>query len=201
MCAYSSSYRQERPGTASVPPHEDPALPARCLRRPSVRGKPRGGLSLEGWLPDETLLAIAAENNLSETAFLVAWGSDYELRWFTPRVEVDLCGHATLAAGEVVLRWLQPGSAAVRFHTRRAGVLGVERRNGLLVLDFPARTPRPSDPPPGLIDALGGTPRAVFTSERDHLVVYDSEAEIARLAPAMAPLAAPRRRRDRDGAR
>lgn len=153
-------------------------------------GNPAAVCALERWLPDETLHAIAAENNLSETAFLVAKGTDYELRWFTPGVEIDLCGHATLAAGEVVFRWLRPGSSSVRFHTRRAGVLGVQRREELLVLDFPARPPRPCAPPPGLIDALGGRPSAVLTSERDHLVVYDSQAEIARLAPGMAPLAA-----------
>jgi PhzF family phenazine biosynthesis protein len=153
-------------------------------------GNPAAVCPLEHWLPDDTLRAIAAENNLSETAFLVARGPDYELRWFTPRVEVDLCGHATLASGEVVFRWLRPGSSAVRFHTRRAGVLGVEKRDGVLILDFPVRTSRPSDPPPGLIDALGGRPRAVFSSERDHMVVYDSELEVARLAPQMAPLAA-----------
>ena len=153
-------------------------------------GNPAAVCPLEGWLPDDTLRAIAAENNLSETAFLVEKGADYELRWFTPRVEVDLCGHATLAAAEAVFRWLRPGSTTVRFHTRCAGVLGVERRDGLLVLDFPARPPRPADPPPGLIDALGGRPRAVLASARDHLVVYDSEPEIAALAPRMAPLAA-----------
>jgi len=153
-------------------------------------GNPAAVCPLERWLPDDTLRAIAAENNLSETAFLVAKDPDFELRWFTPRVEVDLCGHATLAAGEVVLRWLRPGCTAVRFHTRHAGVLGVERRDGLLVLDFPARPPRPCDPPPSLVDALGGKPRAVLASERDHMVVYDSEAEVARLAPRMAPLAA-----------
>jgi predicted PhzF superfamily epimerase YddE/YHI9 len=153
-------------------------------------GNPAAVCPLERWLPDDTLRAIAAENNLSETAFLVAKGPDFELRWFTPRVEVDLCGHATLAAGEAVMRWLKPGSTAVRFHTRRAGVLGVERRDGLLVLDFPARAPRPSDPPPGLIDALGGRPEAVLASARDHMVVYGSEAEVAGLVPRMAPIAA-----------
>src|SRR5262245_38447828 len=153
-------------------------------------GNPAAVCPLERWLPDETLQRIAAENNLSETAFLVPKERDFELRWFTPTVEVDLCGHATLAAGSVVLRKLRPGTSSVRFHTRQAGVLGVERRGELFELDFPTRAPRPGDPPPGLIDALGGTPRAVLKSVRDHLVVYGSEAEVAALAPRMAPLAA-----------
>jgi PhzF family phenazine biosynthesis protein len=153
-------------------------------------GNPAAVCPLPTWLPDATLQAIAAENNLSETAFLVARGPDWELRWFTPTVEIDLCGHATLAAGAVVLDRLRPGSAAVRFHTRRAGTVGVERRNGWLELDFPARVPRPSAPPAGLLEALGGRPTAVLASVRDVLVVYGSQAEVAALAPRMAPLAA-----------
>lgn len=153
-------------------------------------GNPAAVCPLQRWLADGILAAIAAENNLSETAFLVPKGEDYELRWFTPKVEIDLCGHATLAAGEVVFRWLRPGSSRVSFHSRRAGVLGVERRGRDLVLDFPARAPKPCDAPSGLLDALGGTPIEVLASERDVLVVYRTEAEVARLAPSMAPLAA-----------
>src|SRR6266850_1343622 len=110
-------------------------------------GNPAAVCLLERWLPDGTLQAIAAENNLSETAFLVPRGEDFELRWFTPTVEVDLCGHATLAAGAVVLDRLRPNRTAVRFHTRAAGVLGVARAGTQLELDFPARPPRPCDPP------------------------------------------------------
>jgi len=151
-------------------------------------GNPAAVCPLERWLPDETLRAIAAENNLSETAYLVPRGEDWELRWFTPTIEIDLCGHATLAAGEVVLRFLRPGTGCVRFHTRRAGVLSVEARGEWLELDFPARPPRPAEPPPGLLEALGGTPLAVLHSVRDWMVVYGSEAEVARLAPRMEPL-------------
>jgi predicted PhzF superfamily epimerase YddE/YHI9 len=151
-------------------------------------GNPAAVCPLERWLPDGTLQAIAAENNLSETAFLVARGFDHELRWFTPTVEIDLCGHATLAAAEVVFTRLRPGSSSVRFHTRQAGVLGVAKRGEWLELDFPARPAAPCDPPEGLVDALGGVPRAVRRSVRDYLVVYGSEAEVAALAPRMAPL-------------
>jgi predicted PhzF superfamily epimerase YddE/YHI9 len=133
--------------------------------------------------------AIAAENNLSETAFLVDEGSEYGLRWFTPAVEVDLCGHATLAAGEVVLARLRPGSRSVRFRTR-SGTVAVSKEGEWLELDFPARASEPRDPPPGLLEALGGAPREVEASVRDHLVVYGSEAEVVALRPAMAPLAA-----------
>jgi len=153
-------------------------------------GNPAAVCPLERWLPDDLLHAIAAENNLSETAFLVPRGDDFELRWFTPTVEVDLCGHATLAAGDVVFRRLRPGTSSVRFHSRKAGVLGVTRHGDELALDFPARPPAPCDPPRGLVDALGGAPREVLASTRDFLVVYGSEREVAALVPAMAPLAA-----------
>ena len=190
MCDYSPWSAPDRTPRASVGPMKIPLYQLDAFADRLFAGNPAAVCPLERWLPDETLHDIAAENNLSETAFLVSKGPDHELRWFTPRVEVDLCGHATLAAAEVVFRWLRPGSTSARFDTRRAGVLGVTKRDGLLVLDFPARPPKPADPPPGLIDALGGKPSTVLASERDHMVVYGSEAEVAALAPRMAPLAA-----------
>lgn len=114
-------------------------------------GNPAAIMPLDSWLPDETMLAIAAENNLSETAFLVPSGradADYDLRWFTPTVEVDLCGHATLASAHVV-----PFDERVRFATR-SGILAVERQGGLLWLDLPAGTVA-AGTEPDLLDALG----------------------------------------------
>jgi len=132
--------------------------------------------------------AIAAENNLSETAFFVRDGGDYALRWFTPTVEVDLCGHATLAAGHVVFHYLEPQRKTVSFHTLKAGTLIVTRRADMLVMDFPARPASPAPPPPGLFAALGGAPREVLRA-RDHLIVYDTAAEIVALNPDLAALA------------
>jgi len=152
-------------------------------------GNPAAVCPLERWLPDPTLQAIAAENNLSETAFLVARGADYELRWFTPTVEVDLCGHATLASGQVVFERLRPETTSVRFHTK-SGVLGVEKQGEWLELDFPARPAEPCAPPAQLVEAVGGSPREIRRSTRDYLIVYGSQAEVARLAPAAGPLAA-----------
>jgi PhzF family phenazine biosynthesis protein len=114
-------------------------------------GNPAAVMPLESWLPDDVMQAIAAENNLSETAFTVpsvSRDADYELRWFTPTVEVDLCGHATLAAGHILLL-----SDKVRFSTR-SGVLTVSRRDDLLELDLPAYAVGPGDLP-GLHEALG----------------------------------------------
>jgi predicted PhzF superfamily epimerase YddE/YHI9 len=151
-------------------------------------GNPAAVCPLEAWLPDAAMQAIAAENNLSETAFFVRDGGDYALRWFTPTVEVDLCGHATLAAGHVVFHYLEPQRKTVSFHTLKAGTLIVTRRADMLVMDFPARPASPAPPPPGLFAALGGAPREVLRA-RDHLIVYDTAAEIVALNPDLAALA------------
>jgi predicted PhzF superfamily epimerase YddE/YHI9 len=151
-------------------------------------GNPAAVCPLEAWLPEAAMQAIAAENNLSETAFFVRDGGDYALRWFTPTVEVDLCGHATLAAGHVVFHYLEPQRETVSFHTLKAGTLIVTRRADMLVMDFPARPAGPAPPPPGLFAALGGAPREVLRA-RDHLIVYNTAAEIAALNPDLAALA------------
>ena len=123
---------------------------------------------LEAWLPDEVMQAIAAENNLSETAFFVAEGAGYRLRWFTPVAEVDLCGHATLASAHVIFRFLRPELREIAFETQQAGILTVTRDGDLLALDFPSRPPSPCAAPTGLAAALG--PTAVLL--RDYLAVY-----------------------------
>jgi len=151
-------------------------------------GNPAAVCPLEAWLPDATMQAIAAENNLAETAFFVRDGKDCLLRWFTPAVEVDLCGHATLAAAHIIFRFLEPGRTEVRFRTLKAGTLTVTRAGDRLVMDFPSRPAIPVPPPPGLVEALGGTPREILRA-RDHLIVYDSAAEVAALAPDLAALA------------
>jgi predicted PhzF superfamily epimerase YddE/YHI9 len=150
-------------------------------------GNPAAVCPLETWLPEAKMQAIAAENNLAETAFFVREGGDYALRWFTPTIEVDLCGHATLASGYVVFRFLEPQRETVSFRTLKAGTLTVSRRADMLVMDFPSRPATAVEPPPGLLAALGGTPREVLRA-RDHLVVYDSAAEVSALTPDFAAL-------------
>jgi predicted PhzF superfamily epimerase YddE/YHI9 len=151
-------------------------------------GNPAAVCPLDAWLPDAAMQAIAAENNLAETAFFVREGDDYALRWFTPTVEVDLCGHATLASGHVVMTFLEPQRQSVSFRTLKAGMLTVTRYADMLVMDFPARPAAATAPPPGLLVALGGKPCEVL-SARDHLVVYGSAAEVAELKPDLAALA------------
>ena len=150
-------------------------------------GNPAAVCPLAVWLPDETLQAIAAENNLSETAFFVETKSGYDIRWFTPKQEVDLCGHATLASAHVVLNFLKPGLSSVKFSSK-SGVLKVARAGELLALDFPTRIPKPCPPPHGLLEGLGKPPEKTFVS-RDVMAVYEDEGDVKTLAPDFARLA------------
>lgn len=151
-------------------------------------GNPAAVCPLEAWLPETTMQAIAAENNLSETAFFVGRGGEYAIRWFTPATEVDLCGHATLASAHVILSVLEPGLPAVRFSSQ-GGPLRVLRQAELLALDFPSRAPVPCAPPPELAAALGRAPREAWQA-RDLMAVYDSEDDVRSLRPDMARVAA-----------
>lgn len=151
-------------------------------------GNPAAVVPLESWLPDDVMQAIAAENNLAETAFFVPEGEDYALRWFTPTVEVDLCGHATLASAHLIFSKITPDREQVRF-TTRSGPLTVTRQGDMLALELPSRPPEPCPMPPGLEAALGKAPKTV-SAARDYLLVYDSESDIRGLKPDMARIAA-----------
>jgi PhzF family phenazine biosynthesis protein len=151
-------------------------------------GNPAAVCPLDAWLDDATMQNIAAENNLAETAFIVAREEGYDLRWFTPTIEVDLCGHATLAAGYVVLNHLQPDLDSVSFETL-SGTLIVTRDGERLSMDFPARAPTPVPVSKVLSEALGQAPSEVHLS-RDILAVYDDEACVRSLSPDQARLLA-----------
>ena len=150
-------------------------------------GNPAAVCPLALWLPDETLQQIAAENNLSETAFFVEAKGGYEIRWFTPKQEVDLCGHATLASAHVILNFVKPGLSSVKFSSK-SGTLRVARTGDLLALDFPTRAPKACPPPHGLVEALGAAPEKTYLS-RDVIAVYESEDAVRRLAPDFPKLA------------
>jgi PhzF family phenazine biosynthesis protein len=149
-------------------------------------GNPAAICPLDAWLPDAQMQSIAAENNLAETAFFVRNGKGYKLRWFTPGVEVDLCGHATLASAFVILNDLTPGERSVSFETK-SGTLTVTREGDLYSMDFPSRPPGPCEPVAGLVAALGGKPEAVLAA-RDYFVVYGSEEELRAIKPDMQVL-------------
>src|SRR5262249_27758692 len=146
-------------------------------------GNPAAICPLDAWLPDETLQSIAAENNLAETAYFIRQGSGYALRWFTPTVEMPLCGHATLASAYVIFAHMQPESTELRFQTL-SGELVVTREGGLLTLDFPARPATKIAPPATLIEGLGAHPLEVWKAPY-LMVVYANEGDVRSLQPDM----------------
>ena len=152
-----------------------------------LTGNPAAVMPLDRWLDDALMQAIAAENNLAETAFLVPSerdDADYDLRWFTPTVEVELCGHATLASGHVLIR-----GDAIRFSTR-SGILAVSRSGDLLELDMPAAPPEPADLPE-VLQALGvaGETFASGSGNSDVLVLLENEDAVRAVTPDFATLA------------
>lgn len=144
-------------------------------------GNPAAVCPLEHWLADNVMQSIAAENNLAETAYFVKKENYYELRWFTPETEVDLCGHATLATAFVIFNLLKNETEKIIFQTK-SGKLEVTKRNDLLVMNFPSRKPVAAKIPEGLIDAIGKAPKEVMQS-RDLLLLYDSEEDVLSLQP------------------
>jgi PhzF family phenazine biosynthesis protein len=150
-------------------------------------GNPAAVCPLDAWLPDEQMQSIAMENNLSETAFFVPEKGGFAIRWFTPAAEVDLCGHATLASAWVLFNRLGFEENNITFSSK-SGPLSVARDGELLVLDFPAQTPRPCQVPAGLAEALGAEP-AECLQFVDLLAVFDDPETVCALAPDMAMLA------------
>ena len=160
------------------------------------RGNPAAICPLEAWLPDEILQAVAMENNLSETAFYVPQGPDrYGLRWFTPRVEVELCGHATLAAASVILDLRREILGPRVVFESLGGELTVERDGNLYALDFPARPPQPCLADPLVAAGLGSEPSLILASSapdpasEDYMCVFEDASQVRDLKPDMEKLA------------
>jgi PhzF family phenazine biosynthesis protein len=151
-------------------------------------GNPAAVCPLTEWLPAATMQSIAAENNLAETAFFVAQGEGYLLRWFTPTVEVELCGHATLASGYVVMHILNPGRRLVRFDTLKAGPLEVARDGDLLAMDFPSWPPEKEPADPRILAALGKLPAESFVARGRTLAVYKRAEDVTALKPDFAAM-------------
>jgi len=145
-------------------------------------GNPAGVCPLEKWIPDDVMQKIAMENNLSETAFFVNEDDGYRIRWFTPKVEVNLCGHATLASSHVIFNHLGCDCDKITFHSR-SGILNVSREGELLVLDFPANKPQRAALPEDFVQALNITPIQCHRGKEDYLLLYKSQQEIEALIP------------------
>jgi predicted PhzF superfamily epimerase YddE/YHI9 len=150
-------------------------------------GNPAALCPLENWLEEKTMQAIAAENNLAETAFLVPEGDSWGLRWFTPTSEVDLCGHATLASAFWLFEQNHCAGDVVRFSTR-SGILSVTRSGDLLELDFPALRGKPVTPPEPLTEGLGCLPGETILA-KNYMAVFETQAQVAALTPDMTALA------------
>lgn len=147
------------------------------------KGNPAAVCPLDSWLPDAVMQNIAQENNLAETAFIVPNGNEIEIRWFTPTVEVDLCGHATLASAHVMFHELGHAGDHINFLSPRSGPLTVSKKGAVLALNFPVDTLTELPLKPEFSIGLSQSPRAVFKGKSDYLFVYDSEVEIANLLP------------------
>lgn len=148
-------------------------------------GNPAAVCPLDSWLNEAVMQAIAMENNLSETAFLVAEDGGYRIRWFTPSEEVPLCGHATLASAFVVFNELEPDRDNVSFQSH-SGELIVQREGKMLIMDFPAYTMQPvADPPVDLIRGLNIQPQEVFAVNQvpNYYALYDTEDQVLSIAP------------------
>lgn len=151
-------------------------------------GNPAAVVPLQHWLPDRVMQKIAAENNLAETAFIIPDGANWSIRWFTPELEIDLCGHATLASAFIIANFLNEGAELIRFSTKVAGDLLVTRQRERYSLDFPARPGALAEVPAEVLTALGAEhPQAAFSS-RDLMLVYERAEQVAALKPDFSAL-------------
>lgn len=160
-----------------------------AFTKTALSGNPAAVCPLEEWLSDDVMLKIAAENNLSETAFFVKNGDVYELRWFTPTIEIDLCGHATLATAFVIFNCLNLEDEKINFHSARSGNLSVEKQGDVLVLDFPKFDLTETQASEELIKAVGKKPKKAWeTQGYMAMLLFETEEEIKSLEPDMAAL-------------
>lgn len=152
-------------------------------------GNPAAICPLENWLDDDILQKIAMENNLSETAYFVKSGDRFEIRWFTPTVEVDLCGHATLAAAFVLFNQLKHTGEQIHFFSKRSGDLIVSRQNHLLTLNFPADTMQDHEPFSLFNNCFNIRPSKAIKGKTDFMLVYENEEQIQNIQPDFIEIA------------
>ena len=160
-----------------------PLFQADAFTTELFKGNPAAICMLDQWIPDDLMQKIAMENNLAETAFIVPYGEDYEIRWFTPTVEVALCGHATLASAHIFMNHLGYSGKQIRFFSKSGWLIVTAEEDGKFTLDFPADPAKPTDVPDGLFEALGIMPSNVFKGKFDYLVEVRNEEEVLALKP------------------
>ncbi|SKB68470.1 phenazine biosynthesis protein PhzF family [Parapedobacter luteus] len=152
-------------------------------------GNPAAVCPLDAWLDDTLMQQIAMENNLAETAFYVRRGGDYEIRWFTPTVEVDLCGHATLASAFVLFNYEGYGGDTIRFHSSRSGTLPVKREGEYLTLNFPTDVLEPAALTAELTAGFDIVPLAAYRGKTDYMLVFENEAQVRSVKPDLGRIA------------
>lgn len=154
------------------------------------KGNPAAVCPLTEWLPDETMQRIALENNLAETAFFVKNGDVYEIRWFTPLIEVNLCGHATLASAHVIFNELGESASVIKLHSHRSGELSVEKQGERLILDFPSYNLNEIEIDEKLVEAVGKRPLQTWETQGNMVfMLFERESDIAAIEPEMSALA------------
>jgi PhzF family phenazine biosynthesis protein len=154
-----------------------------AFSKKKFRGNPAAVVPLLQWLREDRMQHIAAQNNLAETAFVIPEGKNFHIRWFTPTVEVDLCGHATLATAHVYFNHLGYDDSRIVFNSK-SGQLPVQReKNGSMTLDFPVNHPVPVDMLPAVVEGLKAQPVALYHSRFDYLAVFDKQSDIEKLSP------------------
>ena len=146
-------------------------------------GNPAAVCILDQWLDDSLMLRIAEENNLSETAFVLKKKKNYEIRWFTPKVEVDLCGHATLATGHVLFKYYDIRQNEITFVNPYSGILKVKKENEYLVLDFPTGEFQKTSTPPELIKGLRKKPIETYKGNTDYMAIFSTQEDIENVNP------------------
>jgi len=151
-------------------------------------GNPAAVIPLTEWLSDELLQKIALENNLAETAFYIPAGDKFHIRWFTPTVEVDLCGHATLATAYTIFQYENYSKSIIEF-TSRSGILRVEKQGDFLELDLPMDKLTETETPKALIEALGAAPKKTFKGLTDYMLIFDNETQIKTFKPDFRKMA------------
>lgn len=146
-------------------------------------GNPAAIIPLENWIEDDLMQKIAMENNLAETGFFVKTETGYHIRWFTPTLEIDLCGHATLASAYIIKNFLEPHLAEINFTTQKAGLLKAMAKDGIYTLDFPSRMPKAYEAPDNLFKSLNITTAVDVLKARDYFVVLPNEEAVKNVEP------------------
>ena len=167
-----------------------PIYQADAFTEKAFGGNPAAVCPLKEWLPDALMQNIALENNLAETAFIVRENNDYHIRWFTPTVEVDLCGHATLAAAHIFFNHLQHTEKEISFHSKSGLLKVMQQKNGQLTLDFPRdHFEKTTDIPPAIGEGLKIAVKEVYKGKFDYMVVTGSQQSVEKLQPDFKTLA------------